>query len=118
MHRRRQPPLRKDLPPEFFDTPRRMRVMVGTLVLNNHPTGISVEDLRYELSADEDDDSVDQAIGAMTNEGLLRRKGQMVLLTFTPSDARVGLPRRRQHRRRCRSPRRRGDQHDPPRRLG
>ena len=65
--------------------------MVGTLVLNNHPTGISVEDLRYELREDEDDDSVDQAIGAMTNEGLLRRKGQMVQLGFTPVVARAGL---------------------------
>jgi len=85
--------------------------MVGTLVLNSHPTGISVDDLRYELSADEDDNSVDQAIGAMTNEGLLRRKGQMVLLTFTPAVTRVGLPRRRQRRRRCRLPRLRGDHH-------
>lgn len=92
--------------------------MVGTLVLNNHPTGISVEDLHYELREDEDDDSVDRAIGAMTNEGLLRRKGQMVQLGFTPVVARAGLPRRRQHHRRRRLPRRRGDQHDPPGRLG
>lgn len=65
--------LRRDLPPEFFNTDHRMRIMVGTLVLNNHPSGISVEDLRYELRADEDDDSVDRAIGVMTNDGLLRR---------------------------------------------
>ena len=64
MHRRRHPPLRRDLPPEFFNTDHRMRIMVGTLVLNNHPTGISIEDLRYELRDDEDDDSVDRAIGA------------------------------------------------------
>ena len=111
MHRRRHPPLRKELPPEFFDTPRRMRIMVGTLVLNNHPTGISVEDLRYELRADEDDDSVDRAIGAMTNDGLLRCKGQMVLVSFVPADTRVRPQRQRQRRRRCRLPRLRGDDH-------
>jgi hypothetical protein len=89
MHHRRHPPLRRDMPPEFFNTDHRMRIMVGTLVLNNHPTGISVDDLRYELRADEDDGSVDRAIGAMTNDGLLRRKGQMVLVSFIPADTRV-----------------------------
>jgi hypothetical protein len=99
------------MPPEFFNTDHRMRVMVGTLVLNNHPTGISVEDLRYELRADENDDSVDRAIGDMTNEGLLRRKGQMVLVSFIPADTRVRPQRRRQRLRRCRLPRLRGDDH-------
>lgn len=111
MHRRRHPPLRRDLPPEFFNTDHRMRIMVGTLVLNNHPTGISVEDLRYELRENEHDDSVDRAIGAMTDEGLLRRKGQIVLVTFMPAGKRVGPARRPQRCRRRRIPRLRGDHH-------
>jgi hypothetical protein len=99
MHRRRRRPFRKDLPPEFFESDHQMRIMVGTLAINNHPTGISVEDLRYELARDKEDRSVDRAIEALIADDLLRRRGQMVSVTFMPPGARVRrAPRRRRHR--------------------
>jgi hypothetical protein len=108
MHHRRRRPLREDLPPEVLGSPYRMRIMVGTLAINNHPSGISVEDLRFELARDKDDRSIDQAIDALVADGLLRRRGQMISVTFLPSTARVQpTPRRR----RCRLRRQRGHQH-------
>jgi len=89
MHQRRHRPLRGELPPEWFETEHGLRVMVGSLVLNNHPDGISVADLRYELSAGEGDDSVGRAIEAMVSEGLLRREGERVLVAFLPPRVRV-----------------------------
>jgi hypothetical protein len=113
MHRRRRRPLRADLPPEFVASDHRMRIMVGTLVLNNHPEGISIEDLRYELSEDERDLSVDMAIAGLIANGLLHRQGQMIRLAFVPPGARVTpvlVIRRRRRRCPC-IPRLRGD-HD------
>lgn len=89
MHERREHPLRQDLPAEWVDSDHGLQVMIGTLVLNNHPNGISVADLRYELSEGESDDSVDRAVEAMVAEGLLRRKGEAVFVAFVPPSVRV-----------------------------
>lgn len=112
MYRRRRRPLRKDLPPEFFSADRRMRIMVGTLVLSSHPAGIGIEDLRYELRADERDRSVDRAVAGLIDEGLLRREGELVRLAPVPPGARVGPVPGIRPRRICPYiPRLRGDQH-------
>lgn len=108
MHQRRRRPLRRDLPPEFLESDHEMQIMVGTLAINNHPTGISIEDLRFELACGPSDQSVDRAVEALIANGLLRRRGQMVSVTFIPPTARVGTPPRR---RRCRLRRHRGHQH-------
>jgi len=89
MHQRRQRPLREDLPPEWFETDECLRAVIGSLVLANHPDGIGLADLRYELSADEDDDSVERAVEAMVAEKLLRREGETVLIAFPPIRVRV-----------------------------
>lgn len=89
MHQRRHHPLREDLPPEWFESEHGLRVMIGSLVLNNHPDGISAADLRYELSAGEDENSVGRVVEAMIAEGLLRREGEMVLVAFLPPRVRV-----------------------------
>ena len=108
MHHRRRRPLREDLPSEVLDSPYRMRIMVGTLAINNHPSGISIEDLRFELARDRDDRSIDRAIEALVADGLLRRRGQMISVTFLPATTRVQpAPRRR----RCHLKRQRGHQH-------
>ena len=89
MHERREHPLRQDLPAEWLDSEHGLKVMVGTLVLNSHPEGIALADLRYELSACEDDDSVDRAVEALLAEGLLRREGETVLLASLAPRVRV-----------------------------
>ena len=107
--RRHRPPLRKQLPPEFFATDGAMRLMVMTLVINNHPEGVSLGDLLYELSKDAKDDSVERAIRDSVEKGFLRREGRLLFTTLLSPDFRVARLPRRRARRRCRLPRRRGD---------
>lgn len=104
MHQRRRYPLRHDLPPEWFEKENGLQVMIGTLVINNHPHGISLADLRYELGEGEGDESVERAVGEMTERGSLRREGEMVFVTFIPPSVRVAVtpPRCNGRRRRAR----------------
>lgn len=89
MHERREHPLRQDLPAEWVDSEHGLKVMIGTLVLNSHPDGIGLADLRYELSEGKGDDSVDRAVEAMVAEGLLRREADAVFVAFLPPRVRV-----------------------------
>jgi hypothetical protein len=104
MHQRRRRPLRRDLPTEWFEKEDGLQTMIGTLAINNHPHGISLADLRYELGEGEADGSVERAVEEMVALGVLRREGEMVFVTSIPPGLRVASapPGRNGRRRRPR----------------